>query len=309
MGIFSNLKELFNKNIECGEDMNNHIVFFLNKKKYLYINKNIIVRDGSVCVVVYNHRVCDVILPGKYKINEQSIPETYSRAKIEKLNKKGVKVRKIRVNLYYVNTNEIKNFNFDSNIPFLIKSKESGRIKGLFRGMCNFRVIDAGLLIRSLIAIRNIEKTKFVYQDIGIIIGNRINKKIKKEKITLDMIFNNHEYINSILNTDLEDGYDDVGLFVKNIKLKAVNFSKRNQIKVNNYLSQHKRVIQNSNINNANWQVGKVANNTVTRTISSNTMQNGQNVSNLNDFKICNKCGFKIYNNDNKCRNCGSKFL
>ena len=94
MGIFSRLKELFNKNIECDADMNNHIVFFLKKKKFLYLNKNIIVRDGTNCVVVYKSRVADVILPGKYKINEQIIPETYKRAKVEKFGKRGKSIKK-----------------------------------------------------------------------------------------------------------------------------------------------------------------------------------------------------------------------
>ena len=91
--------------------------------------------------------------------------------------------------------------------------------------------------------------------------------------------------------------------------MKAVNFHKKKQSKINNYLTQHQRVVKSSTINNANWQVGKSSNTSVVRTMSNNTMQNGQNVNNLSDFKICNKCGFKIYNNDNKCRNCGSRFL
>ena len=94
MGIFSRLKELFNKNIECDADMNNHIVFLLKNKKFLYINKNIIVRDGTNCVVVYKSKVADVILPGKYKINEQVISETFRRAKVEKFGKKGKSIKK-----------------------------------------------------------------------------------------------------------------------------------------------------------------------------------------------------------------------
>ena len=85
MGLLSGFKELFNKNIECGEDLDSHILVFLKRKKYLYLGKNIIVRDNSTCVVVYRNRVCDVLLPGKYKIGQDVIPECYSRAKIEKL--------------------------------------------------------------------------------------------------------------------------------------------------------------------------------------------------------------------------------
>ena len=130
MGLFSSIKELFNKNIECDADMNSHMVFLLKKKKFMYLNKNTMVRDGTQCVFVYKSRVADVILPGKYKITEQTIPETYRRAKVEKLNKHGAKIKRIRVDLYFVSTQDFKDFEFDSDEPFFLKSKELGRIKG-----------------------------------------------------------------------------------------------------------------------------------------------------------------------------------
>ena len=181
MGIFAKIKELFNKNIECDGDMNSHIVYFLKKKKFLYLNKNIIVRDGTTCVVVYKAKVADVLLAGKYKINEQSIPETYKRAKVEKLNKKGSKIKRIRVDLYFVSNNEFKDFDFDSDEPFFLKSKELGRIKGFIKGSCNVKVIDPGLLVRCLINETGKEKTEDVHEDIGLWIGNKINKKIEKD--------------------------------------------------------------------------------------------------------------------------------
>ena len=87
MGLLNGVKELFNKNIECGEDLDSHIVLFLKSKKYIYIGKNIIVRDNSACVLTYKGRVCDIIMPGKYKIAPDIIPELYSRAKVDKLKK------------------------------------------------------------------------------------------------------------------------------------------------------------------------------------------------------------------------------
>ena len=91
MGLLSKFKEFFNKNIECGDEIDNHILVFLKGKKYLYFGKNIIVRDGTTCVVTYRRRVCDVLLPGKYKIGADTIPECYSRAKVDKQKSKGIK--------------------------------------------------------------------------------------------------------------------------------------------------------------------------------------------------------------------------
>ena len=274
MGFFSKLKELFNKNIECDEDMNNHIVFYLKKKKYLYLNKNIVVRDGTTCVVVFKSRVCDVILPGKYKINEQIIPETYSRAKIEKLNKKGKNIKKIRVDLYFLSSKDFKDFDFSSDEPFFLKSRELGRIRGYMKGSCVVRVLDPAVLIKCLIAETGKEKTEDVNDDIGLWIGNKINKKIEKNKIPIENIIHNNDYVASMINAELEDSFDNIGIFVKNIKLKAIDFPKKYQKKINEYMVSHKTIIKPSVVYNRNELT---QNNSGKSYVSVDAMQNVKN--------------------------------
>lgn len=310
MGLFSRLKELFNKNIECGSEIDDHIVYFFNKKKFIYLNKNIIVREHSACVVVYKGKMCDVILPGKYKINQAIIPETYSRAKIEKLNKNGAKVKRIRVDLYFVNTDEFKDFAYCSDEPFNVKSSELGRVKGYLQGNCVVRVLDAGQLVKCLIAETGRAKTDEIPKDIGLWIGNKINKKIQKDKIPTNMVLCNQSYVESILNTDLEDAFDKIGIFVKNIKLKAVDFPKKYQAKINDYMSKHKRVVKTHNLNipamgaeNAVFINKNVSN----QSSLNNTMQSLRNPVNINTFKTCPKCGHQNNINTNFCNNCGNK--
>lgn len=313
MGVFSKIKEFFNKNIECGVELDNHIVYFLKKKKYLYINKNIIVREGSNCVVVYKGRILDVILPGKYKINEECIPETFSRAKIEKLNKKGHKVKRIRVGLYFVNTTEFKNFEFSSNKCFRVKSTDLGKIKGFLSGTSTIRVIDSGALIKALISKTGKIKSKEILNNIAVWVGNKINKTIEKNKIPTSVVLCNQNQVESILNTDLEDGYDKLGLFVCNIKLKAIDFPKKFQPKVNEYLAKHKRIVGAQNIKsnmlvsvNRGGNRGDL-NNYMNNLNINNTMQNNQKNNDLDFFKMCRRCGKKNNLNDNFCKNCGIK--
>ena len=64
MGFFKRLKDIFNKNIDCGDEIDDRIIFRYNKK-WLYISKNIFVRDHIACVIVYKGRVCDIIYSGK----------------------------------------------------------------------------------------------------------------------------------------------------------------------------------------------------------------------------------------------------
>ena len=304
MGLFSKLKELFNKNIECDEDMNNHIVFYLKKKKYLYLNKNIIVRDGTTCVVVFKSRVCDVILPGKYKINEQIIPETYSRAKVEKLNKKGKNIKKIRADLYFLSSKDFKDFDFSSDEPFYLKSRELGRIRGYMKGSCIVRVLDPAVLIKCLIAETGREKTEDVNDDIGLWIGNKINKKIEKNKIPIENIIHNNDYVASMINAELEDGFDNIGIFVKNIKLKAIDFPKKYQKKINEYMVAHKNIIKPSVVYNRSETVQNASGKSY---VSVNAMQNTKNSTNLGGFRVCNRCGFRNSHMNKICNNCGNK--
>lgn len=311
MGIFAKLKEIFNKNIECGELILDHMVYFLKKKKYIYLGKNIIVRDGSACVVVFKNKVCDVILPGKYKINEEVIPETYSRAKIEKLAKKHKKIKKLRVQIYYINTQELAQFDFQSKIPFLVKSPELGKIKGFLEGSCMVRVIDPAILVKNLLHSLRKVRTDTADKKIGLWVGNKINQKVQKLKIPMNTILLSQDSVEAKLNIGLEDSYDNYGLYVKNIKLKAVNFPKKYLSKINEYMAKRNKVIISKNETQSRQSVTLSVNaNTQAKQLNSglnNAMQDVQKTININTFKVCPKCGFKNYITKSKCNNCNNK--
>lgn len=298
MGLLNGVKELFNKNIECGEDLDSHIVLFLKSKKYLYLGKNIIVRDNSACVVVHKGRACDIIMPGKYKISEEIIPECFSRAKVEKLKSKGKKIKKIRVNLYYINTTEFKDFDFVSKKPFISKSKELGKVKGKLCGKCTVRAIDPLLLIKYLTTKSGKINNKITIEEVSKLIGNKINKVFEKSKMPFEMLFSDRQKVNSVLNTEVEDAFDKNGLFVKNINLKSVDVAKKHQDKVNDYLAKHKKVPTTASIVTPAMGIGdnfKIPINIGNSYTSSQTT------------KTCNFCGYKNNVNSQVCINCGKK--
>ena len=47
------------------------MLFLLKNRKHIYLNKNILVRENTQCVLVHKNKVYDVILPGKYKITKE----------------------------------------------------------------------------------------------------------------------------------------------------------------------------------------------------------------------------------------------
>ena len=215
--------------------------------------------------------------------------------------------------MYFVNTTEFKNFEFSSNKPFSVKSFDLGKIKGFLRGTTTIRVIDSGALVKTLLTKTGKIKSKEVSNNIAVWIGNKINKTIEKNKIPTSVILCNQNQVESILNADLEDGYDKVGLFVCNIKLKAIDFPKKFQQKVNEYLAKHKRIVSTESIkSNILVSVGrnvKQAGETKSQVNihMNNTMQNHQKNNDLDFFKMCHRCSKKNNLNDKFCKNCGIK--
>lgn len=291
MGFLSKFKDLFNKNIECGDEIDSHILIFLKKKKHLYLNKNIIVRDNSNCVIVYKGRVCDVLTPGKYKITKESVEECYERAKIEKKEEKGIKIKKIRVDLYYINTTEFSDFEFISNTPFVVKHKDLGRVKGCLGGKCTIRVIDPTLFMKTMLSRQKKVNSKIVPELISEIVGCKINKKFEKSKIPFDMLVTNLQQTNAILNGEVEDTFDKQGMFVKNINLKSINIANKHKEKVNTYIATHKRVVQPTNVSKSMW--------TVAETVPVGVKEDNN--------KFCYRCGFSNNLSDLKCKKCGNK--
>ncbi len=312
MGFFKKLKELFNKNIECGDEIDDRIVLRLKKNK-LYLSKNIYVREKNACVVVYKGRVCDIVYAGKYRINGDSIPETYGKAKIEKQTKKGFKIKKIKADVYYVNLEEFKQFNYISNSPFKSKSTTFGKVKGCLAGTCNIKVLDAGSVVKTLIAHKGQIKNKDIANKLSLVVGNRVNKLIQKNKIPTDMVLNNQAYVESIINTDMQDALEKEGLFISNVKLKTVNFSKKHQGKVNEYLSTHKTNVPTIDIKKTLGIEEKVemkipVPTSIQKTTNNSIMQNAQKQPMLEDFSICKICNKKNIKGAKICINCGSKF-
>lgn len=313
MGFLSSIKSLFNKNIECGNEIDDNIVFFMKNKKYLYLNKNAYVRDKNACVVVYKYKVCDVLLSGKYRINQDSISETYGKAKIEKNLAKGRKIKKIRADIYFVNLNEFKRYSYISDIPFKTKTSSIGKLKGCMAGTCNVRVLDAGALLKALISGNGRIHTKDVEREIGKIIGNKINHLIEKQKIPFDMLLNNQSYVEELINADMQDALDRVGLFVSNVSLKAINFPKKYQQKVNELMSKQQCNVKSLSIEtlsspqeNAGFKVPLDTRPAVA--VSKNTMQSSQKTVNVGNFKVCKFCRKQCDISAKICINCGNKF-
>lgn len=314
MGLIAKIKEFFNKNIECGDKLDNRIVY-LHRKKYIYLNKNILVGENSAAVVVYRNKVTDVIFAGKYRINQESIPETYARAKIAYKKSKNYRVKHLRADVYFVKTSELVDFKFFSDEPFYLKSKNLGKVQGYLEGYCNLKILDPQAIIRALIFETGYVKDGTEYQDIGLWVGNKVKKTIEKNKIPIDSLLTDTKSVDSMLNANMEFALDDIGLFASNIRLKALDFPKKYQGKVNKFMMQNKKNIKMPSYNQDNISNEKVGalvtkgseQNAQAQSQTKTTMQNPDNSLKITKFIRCNKCGTNNMLSAHICTNCGNK--
>lgn len=314
MGLISKLKSIFNKNIECGVEAENHIVFPLKKKKYLYTKKNIVVRDGFSCAIVVKGKVTEVLNPGKYKINSENLPETFERAK----KKKSGNLKKIRATVYYVNKREFKDFYFCSDEPFVAKSPETGKIKGFLQGTCTISVVDSAQMMRAVVNHMPKANEKGISDYLSLIIGNGINKRVKKLKIPAGELLSNAQSLEGLINREIEDSYDNIGVFVKNVKLKGINFPRRYKKRVGEYMARHGRVVKPTYIQASKsdppvrnvFMEPKVSEFVVVEKSHNETL-GGQNATNSENIEVqkqvrCARCGAKNDSGTKICKYCGN---
>ena len=90
MGLLKKIKNMFSKNIDCSEILNDKIFhLYSTKKREVKVGANIIVPTGFCAVFVCKDKVCDTILSGKSEINGANMPKTFSALKYGKSSKKG----------------------------------------------------------------------------------------------------------------------------------------------------------------------------------------------------------------------------
>lgn len=318
MGLISKLKSLFNKNIECGFEADSHIVFPLKKKKYLYIKKNIVVRDGFSCVIVVKGKATEVLNPGKYKINSENLPETFERAK----KKKSGNLKKIRAKIYFVNKREFRDFYFCSDEPFVAKSPETGKIKGFLQGTCAINVIDSMQLMKTIINHMPKADEKGIANYLSLNVGNGINKKVKKLKIPAGELLSNAQSLEGLINREIEDSYDNLGVFVKNVKLKGVNFPKRYKKRVGEYMARHGRVVKPQYIQTQRAEL-RSQNDERVSGLKEQVLVEKQSVKIENAYvppqksvpeppkktTICNRCGAQNDEGSKICKYCGNNLI
>lgn len=235
MGLISYIKGLFNKDLECTEDISNHFVYFFPLKKPIKINSNIIVPNGFDAVFVAKDTVCDVLKEGKHKIINASLPVLFTKLKLTRPNKKGKLPKKFKCDIYFVNLSDIST-NFIGETPFILKSYTFGKVKGFAEGMIDFRVTDPQALIERILLDMPYIKNGRAIGVISTSAGDEINHALEHSETKFRDIITHPNAIHKYLAQEMPDKLDYMGVRILDAEISALKLNKKVQEKVNKFL-------------------------------------------------------------------------
>lgn len=245
MGLIAKLKKLFNKNIECGEELDGYLIYpYPNSKRIVHVNSQIIVGDNYYAVFVCNDKVCDILLPGKHKITGATLPITFSRLRLDRPNKNGKYPKKFKADVYYVYKNVMQQQQFFSSEKFVKKSSQFGKVKGYSEGLCDIQILDPEALFKVLLIDRYFVKAKEGLQLVMNLVGNEVNYVVEESKHGFSEIVLNPKLLSGEFETALNKQSDAFGVKLENVEITSFKLGKKTQKAVAEFISERKHVEQ-----------------------------------------------------------------
>lgn len=242
MGLIAKLKKLFNKNIECGDEIKGHFIYlYPSSSRVVNVNSQIIVGDDYYAVFVCNDRVCDVLASGKHKITGATLPKSFSRLKLGKANRAGKYPKKFKADIYFVYKHIIPQQNFCSDNKFVIKSNDFGKVKGYSEGLCDIQITDPESLLKVLLIDRYYIKNKLGMQLTLGMVGDQVNKMIEQSKYEFTEIILNPSILTHYLNPSVNVGLDGLGIRLYNVEVTSFKLNRSLQKKVALFLAERKQ--------------------------------------------------------------------
>lgn len=294
MGLIAKLKKLFNKNIECGDELDGHFIYpYPNSKRIIHINSHIIVGDKYYAVFVCNDRVCDVLPPGKHKLTGATLPITYSKLKLDRPNKNGKLPKVFKADIYYVLKEPMLQQQFYSSEKFFKKSNTFGKVKGYSEGLCDIQILDAEKLFKVLLIDRYYIKPKQGLELTMNLVGNEVNRVIEQSKFGFSEIVLNPQVLNEEMKVDLNEKAEAFGVKLTNVEVTSFKLGKSVQKRVAEFLAERKQVEEQFANSGIKYQPEQVIPNKVD--IAENTQVNTANVD--TQPQIIRRGGVKLEEN------------
>ncbi len=330
MGIFSKLFRMFSKNIECGEEIDSHLVFLYPAKK-VYVNSNIVIRPNFNVVFVVKDKITDVLYPGKFKIGQTLIPETFKRLRLDKPNRRGRVPTSFKADVYFVNTGIFREMTFFSNVAFYIRNTPFGKVKGYPEGVFDCKVVEPSSLIKFLLIERAYIKSGVAAQVVKTTVGNVVSEQIENCGIPFERLLEDIYAINSKISDMMFDKFSGLGLSISNVAIQSMSLPNKTQQKIEEYFQKNRgqsvsqlNMVQENTSTDYSLPDTKVAlykgiealqNKKMSRRIKETSNINVEPDTNVDtekllaklDKKTCVNCGAEMDISYQFCPNCGQR--
>ncbi len=134
------------KNIEWTSSSKNELVYKVDlKNDYISKGSVLTVRDSQVAIFATNGKMADVFLPGRYKLDTDSLP-IITTLMSWKYGFENV----FRSDVYFVNTKQFTGMKWGTSNPIIVRDKEFGVVRVRGYGSYAFRVKDAFVFMQEL---------------------------------------------------------------------------------------------------------------------------------------------------------------
>ncbi len=242
MGFFSKVKRLFSSTISLPNDASDDLVspYSLKRAKYK-VNKKISVPMDYLAAFVINDRVCDLLEPGEYVLNFNSIPNTFRKNKMDKVPNNGRAKKFFYVDIYFVNMGKMTDMYWKSPSRFKLKTEQFGKIKGYFEGTATYRVLDTSGLLRIILMDYPFIRSHLAANVIADLIGQTVNDYIADATIPFTTMLTDNYTLSTTLKDYVAPRLEECGIEILSLSVTSINLKKKEQMLVNQYLSEYRR--------------------------------------------------------------------
>jgi len=308
LGIIKKIKDMFSKNIDCSDILQDKLFhLYTIKNRTITVGANIIVPEGYTAIFVCRDKITDIIPEGKFAIAGINMPKTFKKMRLSKADRKGNFPKKFVADLYYICKKDVKGIRFSSYNAYKSKCKKLGGIKAHSEGTFNIKITEPEKLLKYMLTDRAYITDELFLDLIGGIVGDYVNNTLASSEYTFIDLISNTAIAYKYINEQLENNnyFDFLGFSINNVKIEFMKVNSKLQRKIEQEIS-----IQSDFVSDVNKSYETNIN------IPSPNINKGEVVSEIKieksfepmgdiGYKTCPKCNQKINRTARFCERCG----
>ncbi len=188
MGLLYKIKKFFGRTIDLENKDEVRLVSMAKKSGNIPLNSILSVKQNFAAVIVVKDKISDVFFEGQYKLTPTSLPVTNRLLNLSRVKKNGGNIKRFKGYVYYVNLNQFDMVNYFCESPLFVKSKNFLGVDVKIGGNFGFKIFDAVSFLGALFTQYAFLRGDLALEQLKIWVGQNANKKIEKNKPTVEEI-------------------------------------------------------------------------------------------------------------------------